>query len=363
MSFLPVWIDLLYEFIIDNYFSRPLISQSPSSVSSPLVDKSKMNLEEKSIQILSLLKQCDPVELPDVDMKLHYLPPHIPKSEWSILGDLIVSKEKSCYEENNISINGSKWISLRLDGQGFSKTIKTLRKLGFFEEKEDENGGFSIIFANIMKECLLKLMKECNGLIGFTQSDEMIIIIPPTNIIKNIQQPHNRNGRIIKLATLSSGLVSSMFSLKLSEICIKNNIPISKLIDISPHFDCRVASYNNYNEVIGILLWRGYDCSINGISDATYQNKKICPKNILMSNKNKKLKWLYENNKLPLHSHQAYGTCYVRVKRIKTGYNPKLNKTVISLRNIIEERNGKSIHELLRTDSLILSDDILPASV
>jgi tRNA(His) 5'-end guanylyltransferase len=312
----------------------------------------QITLKEKSSHILSLLKKHHPVQIPEMDMKLHYLPPHIPKALWTELGDHVVSKEK---QKMISSIDGSKWISLRLDGQGFSKLVKKMKKLNILNE------GFSIKFAEIMKECLYRLLEDYHGMIGYTQSDEMIIFIPPANLIKGIQQPHVRNGRISKLTTLASGFVSSIFTSKFAELCYEKNIPIENLTQIAPHFDCRIAYYDSWEEAQSLLLWRAYDCSVNGISDAVYQTKK-CPKEIRISGKREKLNWLYKNGYLPLHTHQAYGTCYVRVKRLKTGFNPKLNKTVISLRSIIVRVDGP-VHELLRTDTLIPKNDVLLSEV
>ena len=56
-----------------------------------------------------------------------------------------------------------------------------------------------------------------------------------------------------------------------------------------------------------------------------------------------KLIWLEENNKLPLPKHQAFGTYFQRVKRVKDGYNPVKKETVKSLRNTTEQKEGVPI--------------------
>ena len=40
-----------------------------------------------------------------------------------------------------------------------------------------------------------------------------------------------------------------------------------------PHFDCRVGSFASWEEARSLLLWRAYDCSVNGVSDAVYHIK------------------------------------------------------------------------------------------
>lgn len=304
---------------------------------------SSMLLLEKSMNVLSLLKRYHPVEIDGMDKHLHYFPPHIPKVTWTDLGDKVVVKEKQL---NNMNIHGSQWISLRLDGQGFSKTVKNMRRIGILEE------GFSQTFADAMVESLKRLMESMNGVVGYTQSDEMIVFIPPTNVVKGVRQPHQRNGRVSKLSTLSAGLVTSVFTSKLAELCVLKNIPISELTKTAPHFDCRIGHYESWEEAQGLLLWRSYDCSVNGVSDAVYQTKQ-CPKSVREAGKIEKVKWLHENGYLPLPSHQAYGTCFVRVKRLRDGFNPQLDKTVKVLRSVIEACEGP-VQELFRTDKLLM---------
>ena len=93
------------------------------------------------------------------------------------LGDAVNIKEK----QQIYNIDGNKWISLRLDGSGFGKLVKALRR-----QKIIEKDGFSYRFAKCMQESCIMLMDKFNGVIGFTQSDEIIIFIP-TRVIRGIQ--------------------------------------------------------------------------------------------------------------------------------------------------------------------------------
>merc|ERR1711988_2007293 len=105
----------------------------------------------------------------------------------------------------------------------------------------------------------------------------------------------------------------------------------------------------------GLLMWRAYDCSVNGVSDAVY-HMKGSGKAVQDLGKREKIEWLWQQGRLPLPRHQAYGTVKVRVKRIIEGYNPKLDTTVQSLRGVIEQVDGPVL-ELIRTDSLFPTDD------
>jgi tRNA(His) 5'-end guanylyltransferase len=112
-------------------------------------------------------------------------------------------------------------------------------------------------------------------------SDEMCIFIPPTNIIRGEQQPHQRNGRVAKMMTLASGYVSARFILALAEQSEGKPEVMAALADITPHFDCRIGKWESWDEAQSLLLWRGYDCSINGVSDGECQSSLRTPAPLL----------------------------------------------------------------------------------
>ena len=69
-------------------------------------------------------------------------------------------------------VGGEKWISLRLDGHGFSKLVQRMRREEVFCK------GYSKEFGRIMGECCVALMEQFACLCGYTQSDEITVIIP-----------------------------------------------------------------------------------------------------------------------------------------------------------------------------------------
>ena len=76
---------------------------------------------------------------------------------------------------------------------------------------------------------------------------------------------------------------------------------------------------------------RGYDCSVNGVSDAVYQVQGS-GKQLQGKGKLDKIRWLHAEDKLPLPRHQAYGTILVKVKRHRAGLNPKTGESVVVVR-------------------------------
>merc|ERR1712187_482513 len=184
-----------------------------------------------------------------------------------------------------------------------------------------------------------------------------IVFIAPTNVLRGEQQPHQRSGRVTKLTSLAASFVTAHFIMQLAKQCQQNGVGLEDLSYILPHFDCRVGSYSSWEEAQALLMWRAYDCSVNGVSDAVYQTPGSGQK-IQSLGRQEKVAWLWEQGLLPLPRHQAYGTVLVRVKRITQGLNPKLGKAVSTLRGKIEKVDGPVL-ELVRTDTLFPLDDVV----
>jgi len=240
--------------------AHPLALEAPTH-GAPSDDAQPPSLEDQSDQVLALLARYSPTVVEGMDPALHYLAPHVPKTKWTGLGDLVAARERC----TSGSVDGARWLSLRLDGCGFSKAVRSLRSKGILEAR-----GFSAIFADAMVSGLRVLMEHFHATIGYTQSDEMVVFIAPASIVRGEQQPHIRSGRVAKLATLASGLLTAHFLMQLSAQCLKAGVGLEELAQVLPHFDCRVASYSSWEEARSLLLWRANDCAVNGVSDAVY---------------------------------------------------------------------------------------------
>jgi len=57
----------------------------------------------------------------------HELPPFIAKQHWNALGGMVTQAE-----DPHPVVAGEHWMSVRLDGNGFSKLLKKLRSVGIF---------------------------------------------------------------------------------------------------------------------------------------------------------------------------------------------------------------------------------------
>jgi len=304
------------------------------------------NLHKLAHDILALLKQGKPVEIDGMNAQLHYLPPHVPKMRWTELGDLVAAREKA----TSGSVDGEQWMTLRLDGCGFSKAVRSMRRKGVLEPH-----GFSVIFADTMVSCLRLLLAHFSGAIGYTQSDEMVVFIPPAPIVRGERQCHARNGRVTKTATLAASLCTAHFVIELSARCLAAGSGLEGLSQVLPHFDCRVGSFASWEEARSLLLWRAYDCSVNGVSDAVYHIPGS-GKAVQGLGKVGKVGWLHAHGHLPLPRHQAYGTVLAKVRRRVDGHNPKTGATAPTLRGVIERVDGPVL-ELARTGALFPKDD------
>jgi hypothetical protein len=152
-------------------------------------------------RVLEAMKRYKPVVVAGMDPALHWLPPHVSKSEWTAMGNLVVEREVAAGVAG--SVGGERWVSLRLDGSGFSKVVQAMRRRGILE-----GTGYSHRFAECMRHCLNGLMSKFGGVIGYTQSDEMMVLIPPASVVRGEQQVHPRSGRVVKTTTLAAGYVT-----------------------------------------------------------------------------------------------------------------------------------------------------------
>eukprot|EP01060_Flectonema_neradi_P015402 TRINITY_DN22005_c0_g1_i1.p1 TRINITY_DN22005_c0_g1~~TRINITY_DN22005_c0_g1_i1.p1 ORF type:complete len:323 (+),score=67.75 TRINITY_DN22005_c0_g1_i1:131-1099(+) len=278
------------------------------------------------------LSEMCPKVVEGVTKELHQMPPFIPKAYWTELGNTIKKHENPPMS----GITGDKWISLRLDGTGFSKLLKQLRRYGLFGE------GYSPEFATIMQTSLKHLMGHSKAWIGYTQSDEMSLLIPPTrkNKVGN-HYPHVRNGRVQKLASLYAAVCTAVFNSEVNALLSEKELkPLP--VELLPTFDCRVGSYDTEKQALSLLAWRCYDSGINGVTDACYQKRGILEgaKHATTLGNDQKLKWLLKNNLLPLPNHQAHGTVFIKKLRPHKGFNPITNQNVDTFRMTLVELEG-----------------------
>lgn len=313
-------------------------------------EKGNPVLKERAQRICLLLKERKPRRVEGVPAELHPLPPFIDKTSWADLGNAIKDAERPTF----VSVPGDRWISLRCDGTGFSKQLRRLRKHGVFCE------GYSDAFAEIMVRCCHDLMEKFNAKCAYTQSDEMTILVAPTSVIRGEREPHLYSGRVQKLCSLAAALVTSRFNYQVMKLC--NEAGVEYLPELVATFDCRVGVYSTQEEALSLILWRAYDCNINGTQGAVYFQKgkvegagKACE-----LPGDARLRWLNDNSLLPLCPHERDGTYLVKRKRAIQGVNQKTGKEIIYLRSKVEQVSG-NVLQLFQDGKLFPPDEELSA--
>lgn len=306
------------------------------------------SLESIAVALLEDVKTRNPPRIVEGVMtaELHERAPFLPKARWTSLGDKIKLAEMPTVS----SIPGGQWISLRCDGTGFSRFLPKLRAKGIIKES-----GFSEDFATIMQDCSQTLMEKFGAVCGFTQSDEMTILVAPTHVVSGVQQPHPYNGRVQKLCSLAAATVTARFNYGLMQLCKDQVLPVDALAT----FDCRVGAYDTKEEAVSLLLWRAYDSGTNGVADAVHAKKgEPGRKEVMKLPTGEKLQWLMNKNFLPLPRHQREGTYYVKRKRVLHTTNRATGEPVICLRSRVEHIPGNVIR-LYKDDKLFPPDETL----
>lgn len=278
--------------------------------------------------------------------------PSISRKIWSNLGDKLSVGEKSC----PYKVDGNKFITLRLDGKGFSHVTKRLKKMNLFAK------GYSEEFGDIMTYITKKLCDRFDHfdqvLYAFTQSDEITLLINCAPIINNVQTSHDFDGRRDKLITHAASFASMYFNREIDKIFVKKQLKstieivdklsdldfqkdnvmsiyqnglstdlIDKLPDI--YFDCRMAQYDTLKEAFEMILWRAYDCAVNGVSSGVFMSGLPGAKTENKKHTDAKLLYLFQNKLLPMKNHQCYGTMFFREKKLREILNPITNEIEI----------------------------------
>lgn len=150
-------------------------------------------------------------------------------------------------------------ICVRLDGKGFSKFTKSLKRP--FDER------LSQIMINVMNH----LVEKTGATIGYTQSDEITLLFLNTTGTDEM----SFNGKIQKLTSTYAAMTSVKFNKELEK-----SIP-EKSEDL-PIFDARIWNVPTIKEALDVILWRMRDARKNSISMACHahiHHKKTLTKN------------------------------------------------------------------------------------
>lgn len=259
-------------------------------------------------------------------------------SVWTPVGDRLSANEKSAPS----TVPADKYFTLRLDGKNFSTVVPKLKRLGLFSQ------GYSVEFEEIMTQvsqfCTTRLFKGV--LYVFSQSDEITVLFDRVNPDLE-QQSHEFGGRKDKLLSLSASMVSTEFVRLLCLKAVEKGL-IEQVLPELPviAFDSRLGVYDSLQEAFELILWRSYDCSVNGISQAIYQCSLPNSKVVNGRNTTEKLNFLQENSLLPLRDHQAYGTLLKKERRLVATVNRMTGESTEVERNVFVKIDGPVIRNV-----------------
>lgn len=135
-------------------------------------------------------------------------------------------------------------IMIRLDGRGFHSFCRDLEK------------PYDIRLSNLMKETTKFLVEQTNAKIGYTQSDEISLVL----YSDDYDTQNFFDGKFQKLCSVVASLCTAFFNTNLPKY-----IPGKDVLAI---FDCRVWNVPNKIEAANTILWREQDATKNSISMA-----------------------------------------------------------------------------------------------
>lgn len=134
---------------------------------------------------------------------------------------------------------------VRLDGRCFSNLTKKMN----LEEPYDQR------LCDIMDKVTRSLVDESNALVGYTQSDEITLLLHTDDPRSSIFF----DGKIRKITSVLAGLASAELNLYLGA----SELHVS--LGTIPVFDCRVWQVPNKVEAVNAILWRELDATKNSI--------------------------------------------------------------------------------------------------
>jgi len=226
----------------------------------------------------------------------HELAPFINKKWWTHLGKLL-----KAHEEHPNRLPEDAWISLRLDGCRWGTLMSRLKSSGVLKH------GFREEIAETMMASCRAVMCEFGGVVGYTHSDEMTILIPPG--------PRLFDGCLSSWISLAASIASATCNRVLVSLAAKKGLVLEDTI--VAHFDCRAGVFHSATEAESLLLWRASDCNVNSASDAIKFSD--APMEVRQFNTIQKLVYLQHRGGLPLQRHQAYGSLLARNDSSDTG--------------------------------------------
>lgn len=136
----------------------------------------------------------------------------------------------------------------RLDGRGFSKFTKSLKK------------PYDIRLTELMIDTTKYLVEQTHAFLGYTQSDEISLYFPVPKIDDTEEYgEYMFNGKFQKLTSTLAAMATAYFVSELPK-------RIPEKGDCLPTFDARVWNLPTTGDVFSMFKWRRDDCKKNSVS-------------------------------------------------------------------------------------------------
>lgn len=154
-------------------------------------------------------------------------------------------------------------VCIRLDGRAFHNVTKNCARPFDHELRE------------VMCRVTTALIEECNAVIGYTQSDEITLVLKPMTHISD----YYFGGRIQKICSMLSAVASVEFN-----SCVRSGEfkGLETRITRKAYFDCRAWNVPHMDFAALVLSWRQADSIKNAISmiaQTLYPHKELLNKN------------------------------------------------------------------------------------
>lgn len=189
----------------------------------------------------------------------------------------------------------------RIDGRSFSKFTRDMIR------------PFDSRLHDAMVSATQHLVDQSGATIGYTASDEISLGWALTDHKSQMLF----DGKLHKLHSVLASMATVAFVRAVAE----NFEDADKLLDKMPHFDARVMSVPNLDELANCFLWRNWDCTKNSISMAAshfYGHQELHGKN---SAEKQEMLWQKGQNFNDYPSEFKRGT-FVRRRKIQQEFNP-----------------------------------------
>jgi len=223
-------------------------------------------------------------------------------------------------------------VLVRLDGKNFSKFTKGLKR------PFDEN------LISLFVDTTKYLLAESNALMGYTQSDEITLLLYSSN---KYDSEIFHGGKIQKIISVLSSMTTAFFNSKIPQY-------IPQKQDNLALFDCRAWQVPTLEEAANVFLWRENDASKNSISMVA--SEYYSHKDLMNKNSKEKQEMIYEYSGVNWNDYpNAFkrGT-FIQKKIISSTFTPE------EIENFSDKHKAK-LNPLLKFDRAIIQEIDMPS--